>query len=669
MGYYDFPHTRNYDSDLGFLIKKYKELSNQYDVLEEKYNTLLDIYSVVQKNIRDITIEQLQKWLDDGTLEGLIANFTHMSFIYTTTVNMLVDTNLQHGYVITTLGYSSPNDNGGAVFEITNTQPNSFYFPMAQPNLYAKLLPTKDLDVMAFGATENSLLSDVFNTAIKFTADNNLKLLLSHNYLWNPTVRGVIPSNAHIIGDDTHTITVQSPYNLTNYEIFYVNRANNVTIDSVNINGNKEGNQSTSGEWGHCIAIYNSTNVIIKNCYLSHAFGDGIEIGLRQNDTPYILPSVTVDNCTFDDNRRQGISVLGCECFSATNSKFINTGGKVPGTGGTAPGAGIDFEPSFPEEVIKNAVVDNCYFANNTIALTVNLADNVTPPSNYSYAVSNFNFNNITMETRNYGLIIDNIYGASKSNIYISNVFAYNMYNAAIGVQSVDKNCCNITIDNVNIVDCTSTIDSGTTVWSAPIRIQHNKGRTSFDNLYKMGNISLTNLNFYYSLHSPPSYFIAFFTSTGGEGTTTTNDAFFQNITLKTNTNKIYGSIMCYDSNFSLPSISMDYGQPSIPSQINYEPIVVNSYSGSETMNVTINNYGPKLTNTHGNLVYQYRFIGSPQRINITPAAPNSLSPICSKIGANGMYLTTNTRGSSITFTWNGTGWTILNLQGDWIAK
>ena len=61
MGYYDFPHTRDYDKDLGFLIKKYNELNKSYDVLKE-------IYVEVQKHIEDITIEQLQKWLNDSTL-------------------------------------------------------------------------------------------------------------------------------------------------------------------------------------------------------------------------------------------------------------------------------------------------------------------------------------------------------------------------------------------------------------------------------------------------------------------------------------------------------------------------------------------------------------------------------------------------------------------------
>lgn len=85
MGYYDFPHTRNYDSDLGFLIKRYKELIEEYKIVNDKYDTLLKIYEMVQKDIKDVTIEQLQKWLDDGTFETIInqivTNLTKIEFV------------------------------------------------------------------------------------------------------------------------------------------------------------------------------------------------------------------------------------------------------------------------------------------------------------------------------------------------------------------------------------------------------------------------------------------------------------------------------------------------------------------------------------------------------------------------------------------------------------
>ena len=63
----DFPHTSIYDKDLGMLIRQYKELNDKYEVLK-------DIYEIVKKQIDDITIEQLEKWLNDGTLSNIINN-------------------------------------------------------------------------------------------------------------------------------------------------------------------------------------------------------------------------------------------------------------------------------------------------------------------------------------------------------------------------------------------------------------------------------------------------------------------------------------------------------------------------------------------------------------------------------------------------------------------
>lgn len=63
--YNEFPHTRNYDDDL-------RELIDRYNTLNKDYETLIQIYEQVKQNIKDITIEQLQQWLDDGTLANII---------------------------------------------------------------------------------------------------------------------------------------------------------------------------------------------------------------------------------------------------------------------------------------------------------------------------------------------------------------------------------------------------------------------------------------------------------------------------------------------------------------------------------------------------------------------------------------------------------------------
>ena len=39
---YDFPHTRKYDDDLGFLIEYYKEVKEAYDGTWARINELAD---------------------------------------------------------------------------------------------------------------------------------------------------------------------------------------------------------------------------------------------------------------------------------------------------------------------------------------------------------------------------------------------------------------------------------------------------------------------------------------------------------------------------------------------------------------------------------------------------------------------------------------------------
>jgi len=57
----DFPHTRTYDTDLGFLIKEFKELLEKYGIVEDTLNTILE-------RIDAIVVEEINKALADGKI-------------------------------------------------------------------------------------------------------------------------------------------------------------------------------------------------------------------------------------------------------------------------------------------------------------------------------------------------------------------------------------------------------------------------------------------------------------------------------------------------------------------------------------------------------------------------------------------------------------------------
>lgn len=67
-GYYDFPHTRTYDSDLGFLIKMYVELTNKYDNLLISFDEFIEILDSILKQIDASVIEEIYKLIKEGKI-------------------------------------------------------------------------------------------------------------------------------------------------------------------------------------------------------------------------------------------------------------------------------------------------------------------------------------------------------------------------------------------------------------------------------------------------------------------------------------------------------------------------------------------------------------------------------------------------------------------------
>lgn len=75
MALYDYPHTGNYDQDLGFLIKQYTDLIDGYKGLIDIYAKFLE---EIEKNIHEL--------LASGkiTLDGIYnEDNTSLSFVFT----------------------------------------------------------------------------------------------------------------------------------------------------------------------------------------------------------------------------------------------------------------------------------------------------------------------------------------------------------------------------------------------------------------------------------------------------------------------------------------------------------------------------------------------------------------------------------------------------------
>lgn len=67
-GFYDFPHTRNYDTDLGFLIHMYQELTERYDTLLISFDEFIEILESILSQFEFFITEEVNKLLQDGKI-------------------------------------------------------------------------------------------------------------------------------------------------------------------------------------------------------------------------------------------------------------------------------------------------------------------------------------------------------------------------------------------------------------------------------------------------------------------------------------------------------------------------------------------------------------------------------------------------------------------------
>lgn len=141
-------------------------------------------------------------------------------------------------------------------------------------------------------------------------------------------------SNQILYGEGAASILKLGAHTVQSHRILRLSAVSNVQVCDLTFDANKTQQTDPIDEQSHCIFTIDADNIIIKNCYLKNAKGDGILIyGLSNPGSTNVL----VDGCTFDGNVRQGVSIV-----RGKNIRII--GNDIGGTTGNNPGAGIDVE-------------------------------------------------------------------------------------------------------------------------------------------------------------------------------------------------------------------------------------------------------------------------------------------------------------------------------------
>lgn len=168
--------------------------------------------------------------------------------------------------------------------------------------------------------------------------DNGLKLI-SNSTLYFPAKSVLKLSSSSKLG----------------YQILNLTGISNVNIYFPVIEGDKYSHGGKGGEWGMGISIKASNNILIYGGKVSKCWGDGLYVGAL-NDVP--SKNVVIKNSIFDDNRRNGISIVSVVKCDVDNVVIANTFG-------AQPMAGLDIEPNDNIDAVTGININDIYTFNN----------------------------------------------------------------------------------------------------------------------------------------------------------------------------------------------------------------------------------------------------------------------------------------------------------------
>lgn len=358
-------------------IYKLDEIIDQQNIIGEAFQQVLNW---ANNMLQEYTQEQLQQWLDDGTIQEMIQKLVFTFFTYDTIQDVINDTALKENDRVLTYGFNNVGDLGSAKYIISSV-PDDFNIKL-ENNLYANIIAENKMNLHQFGIfgngeTDNTVL---FQKAINFVSEKGDSYLFvpSGEYMIDGVDHSKVPSNTGHLLDaggiklltgmtivhDEEAVIKCIPTNYQQYNIYRLYNVENVTLKGGFIEGDRDEHYGTyGGEWGYGIAISGCNNIHIENMTIEKCWGDGLNLQYLFNEASLTQQQKTCTNIFIKDvisnnNRRQGLSIESAENLLIENCQFINTNG-------TNPQFGIDIEPANENSTVNNVSINNCIFNGN----------------------------------------------------------------------------------------------------------------------------------------------------------------------------------------------------------------------------------------------------------------------------------------------------------------
>ena len=139
------------------------------------------------------------------------------------------------------------------------------------------------------------------------------------------------------------------PSSKSGYNMLSMKDASNIILVAPVLKGDRFQHLGTTGEWGNGIGISGGGNINILSPKVVNMWGDGLYIGVSNGVIPH---DISVKDADIQYSRRNGVTIIAVDGL-LLESPYVAF------TNGTLPMAGIEIEPNFNTEEVKNVVINN----------------------------------------------------------------------------------------------------------------------------------------------------------------------------------------------------------------------------------------------------------------------------------------------------------------------